>query len=238
MKKTSTIIIAHRGASGLVPSENTVEAFEKAVEVGAAMIEFDVRRTKDKTLVCIHDADIDGARVDGMTFDQLQSRATALGYEVPRLKDVLAAFKGRIAFDVELKERGYEAQVLDVLASEVTPSQFVIKSFHDETVKVLKEMDEQVYAGLLLGVAAPAGLKTRVKEVLPEIRLARVGADFVSPNHQLLRLGFVARMHRLGYKVYVWTVDDVALMKRLVEQGVDAIVTNRPDLGLSVVGAH
>jgi len=237
MAKRTPLIIAHRGASGLVASENTVEAFEKAVEIGAPMVEFDVRRTRDKVLVCIHDAEIDGAPIDGLTFDELQSRSAKLGFEVPRLKHVLSAFKGRISFDVELKEQGYEDQVLDVISSELTPSQYIIKSFHDETVRVIKAMDEQVYTGLLLGVTAPAGMKTRLGEVLPEVRLARAGVDFVSPNHKLVKLGFIGRMHRLGYKVYVWTVDDIDMMTRLLKLGADGIITNRPDLGLSVVGS-
>lgn len=236
MSASGPLIIAHRGASGLVPFDNTMEAFEKAIEVGAPMVEFDIRRTKDRTLVCYHDADIDGAPLSELSFDELQVRAKGLGFEVPRLRDMLRACRGRITFDVEIKDTGYEAQILDVLCSELYPKEFVVKSFHDKTVKEVKQLNEQVRTGLLVGIDKPDNaLRTRLREVLPEVRMAQTGADFVSPHYKLVRFGFVPRMHRLGYKVFVWTVDDPELMASLIRKGVDAIITNRPDIGLDLL---
>ncbi len=233
-----TRIIAHRGASGLVPFENTMDAFEKAIEIGAPMMEFDVRRTRDGVLVCFHDAHVQQAPLASMTYEELLERTRALGFEAPRLRDVLEACRGRIAFDIEIKEGGYEDQIVGVICDTISPSDCIIKSFDDATVLRVKELNEHLCVGLLLGVDKPErALRTRLGEIYPELRLSACRADFVSPNHKLLKMGFVRRMHRLGYEVLVWTVDDPALMAALIRAGVDGLITNRPDLGLGQLRA-
>ncbi|MEL6180310.1 MAG: glycerophosphodiester phosphodiesterase [Myxococcota bacterium] len=232
------LVIAHRGASGLVDSENSLEAFERAIELGADMVEFDVRRTQDGVLVCFHDPDFEGQRLAQMTYEELRSRTDAQqGTAAPRLEEVLRLCRGRIRLDVELKEVGYEKRVLELLYQEGWATHnFVIKSFMDDTVRTLKALEPRVTAGLLLGVDKPKHVvATRLSELFPRKRLKACRADFVSPNHQLLRLGYVPRMRLLGQPVYVWTVNDVRLMEKVVRRGVDAVITDRPDLALMLL---
>ena len=89
---------------------------------------------------------------------------------------------------------------------------------------------------MLLGLSNPQNLiVTRLSEFFPEFRLFTTKADFVSPNYQLIKLGFVWRMKLINKKIYVWTVNDEKLMAEIVEQGVFALITDRPDLALALV---
>ena len=119
------MIAAHRGhAAGA--AENTIEAFTNAIDVGADMIEFDVRRTRDGELVAFHDASVGGTPVSGLTRDELCAKA---GVRPPTLAEVLHACAGRIRLDVEIKEDGYVADVMAILRAGFDPAQMVVTSF-------------------------------------------------------------------------------------------------------------
>ncbi|MFW5904356.1 MAG: glycerophosphodiester phosphodiesterase, partial [Candidatus Saliniplasma sp.] len=102
-------------------------------------------------------------------------------------------------------------------------------------VKAVKEYDDNIKTGLLLGVENPESkIRTRLSELFPKRRVKNCNADFVSPNHQLLRLFFLKRMKASGKDVYVWTVNDPVKMIHLFEKKVKAVITDRPDLAIEV----
>jgi glycerophosphoryl diester phosphodiesterase len=229
-------IVAHRGARGLCDTENTVESFQKAQDVGAPWIEFDVRRTGDGELVCFHDESIEGAALASLGYPELLAATRRAGFDAPRVEDVFRRFRGDLKFDIELKEAGYEADLCRLANLYLDASDFVMKSFVDEAVAAIKRADPTIRAGLLLGVDGPKyDPRIRLPEILPYKRLLKLRADFVAPNEALCRLNYVKRMHGLGLEVWVWTVNDRARMEQLVDQGVDAIITDYPDVGLDVV---
>jgi glycerophosphoryl diester phosphodiesterase len=213
-----------------------MEAFALAAEVGAGWIEFDVRRTADGVLVCFHDAGIQGVLLADLSYADLLIRSEEDGYSVPRVEDVFRRFRGSLSMDIEIKEAGYEAELVGLARKYLDLDGFVMKSFIDDVVAAVKEAEPAVKAGLLLGLdGSKYNLRKRAPEIFPELRLARVGADFAAPHHGLLKFGFVPRMRRVGAEVWVWTVNDQKVMERLVHLGVDAIITDRPDLALEVV---
>ena len=108
-------IIAHRGAVSFA-HENTLEAFEAAVQIGADAVEFDVRRTFDGVLVIHHDATLPGKRrlVANATYEELKLSGARRGYHIPTLEETLHHLCGRIALDIELKEAGFEREGLIV----------------------------------------------------------------------------------------------------------------------------
>ncbi len=228
-------IIAHRGASGLTGFDNSFESFEKAVEISADMIEFDVRKTRDDVLIAFHDAEIEGEKILDLSYEELLDITEERGFRVPTVEDVVNLSKGRIGLDIELKEKGYEERVVDVARDQLGYDDYVMKSFFDKCVDSIKGYDAEVEAGLLLGLESPKSkIKTRLSELFPKRRLNRCKADFVSPNYRLLRFFYLKRMWRLGFEVFVWTVNDVELMERLISKGVDGLITDRPDLALKV----
>ncbi|MFO7791530.1 MAG: glycerophosphodiester phosphodiesterase [Candidatus Saliniplasma sp.] len=228
-------IIAHRGASALVEFDNSIGSFRKAIEVGADMVEFDIRKTQEGKLVAFHDTSIKGKKISRLTYPELLDISESRGFKVPLVEDVIHVCKGKVGLDIELKEEGYETEVVDLVKSHLEPDQFFMKSFSDRTVKTIKGYDPEIQAGLLLGLEKPENkIRTRLSELFPGGRLKRCRADFVSPNHHLLTLFFLKRMASMDRDVYVWTVNEVELMKKLFRRGVKGMITDRPDLAVKV----
>jgi len=221
------LIIAHRGASK-VEHENTIEAFETALDMGADGIEFDVRRTKDGVYVAHHDESISGETLSEMTYAEADGAASRAGIHLPTLDEVLDKFGRRALLDIELKEQGYEGDIVPSIQSRTDAANIVITSFNDETISRAKPVWPEVRTGLVLGVDSPASVKTRISELFPQKRLRRCGADFVAPHFRLMKFGFVRRMQKAGYQIWVWTVDDTHLARSFADQGVAVIITNRP----------
>lgn len=200
-----TLVVAHRGASAIAP-ENTLEAFETAIDVGADMVEFDVRVTADGTLVVVHDA------LPPLAYAELPTKP-------PTLEEVVELCAGRIALDVEIKVGGVEAQVLDVVGARFTPGEFVVTSFLDDVVRTSKQQRPDVRAGLLLApdhVFAPGDA---------------LGADFLAPHVSLFDEPALADADGL----VVWTVNDAERLRRcLADPRVDAVITDDPELALSL----
>ncbi len=232
-----TAIIAHRGASKLAGTDNTIESFELAICLGADYVEMDVRQTKDKKLVVFHDDIMDDTPIKFLTFEELNNKASEKGYSVPLFEDVLKLCQGKIKLDIELKETGYEFKVLSLVKKYFSYDGFMIKSFLDTAVKKVELLDKKVNTGLLLGYKK-ADVKRRVNEFLPSRRLKLLDVDFVSPNHKLVTWDYMLRMRLLKKKVYVWTVNDEAIMKKLLKKKVDGIITDSPDIAISVRDAY
>ena len=129
MTTATTLICAHRGASAQLP-DNSLAAFEAAIAVGADMIEADVRRLADNTLVLSHDP-------------------APAGSTPVRLDDLVHLAAGRIALDLELKEAGYEERVLH--AVDPRPPGLILTSFLPDVVARLRELDPAVTTGLVIG---------------------------------------------------------------------------------------
>jgi len=227
------LIIAHRGAVGDA-RENTTESFERAIALGADMIEFDVRRTKDKVLIAYHDESIQGKPVRELTFEAISQIAGNQGFDIPTVEEVLTFTRGKIKLDVELKEEGYEKEMVELISRYFKEDQFVITSFNDASLKTIKDNSPQIKVGLLLG-KFKVSLRTRVSEFFPIKRCEEARADFLGAHVKLLRFGFLERAHRKNKPVFVWTVNDERMIEELLHDGrVCAIVTDRADLAVSL----
>jgi glycerophosphoryl diester phosphodiesterase len=214
----ATAILAHRGAWGEA-GENTLDAFESAIRIGADMIEFDVRRTGDGRLVVHHDPDRDGIPLNAV-------RATALSdpnVQTPRLEAVLELARGRIGIDVELKERGCVPEVIALL-HKYGHDDAVLTSFHDDVVREAKELEPGLTTGLLVGRYRSA------TELFPAGRLRKARADILVVHHLLLSTGVLARTE---LPCLVWTVNSTARVDRLLmNPRVAGVITDRPQVAL------
>ena len=229
------LIIAHRGASALAHHENTLESFQIAMELHADMVEFDIRKTKDEELIVFHDRSLNGKNVSSYTYKEMNELAALESYHIPKLSEVLALCKGKIYLDVEIKSEGIEPRVIDMITKRYgyTYDSFSIKSFLDDVVLRVKELDGRIRTGLLLG-RSEWTVASRLSEYFPEKRLMKCRADFVAPEYHFVNCLFMARMKKKGYDVDVWTVNDPARMKKLAKKGVHALITDRPDVALSL----
>ena len=238
-------IIAHRGNTATVKSENTIEAFQQAIvvlqdcanDIGINQIEFDLRMSKDGYLISYHDESIDDINIGDLCYHELRSISQGKGFDIPLFEDILKLCRDRIALDIELKEEGYEDRIVALATKYLKYSDFVIKSFNDASVRKIKDLDPQIKTGLLLGkVSGKFLLLSILSQFFPEYRIFKTGADFVAPHFRLLKFGFLWRMKVLRREVYVWTVNEEwQLFKLLGSKYISAVITDRPELALKIL---
>jgi len=198
------------------------------------MIEFDVRRTKDQVLISYHDDTVQDRPVKELNFDAIKGIAGNQGFEVPTVEKVLRFTRGKIKLDVELKEEGYEKETVELVSGYFEEDQFVITSFHDTSLRIIKDHSPRIQVGLILG-KSNASLGVRISELFPSKRCSEAKADFMVPHWKLLKFGFLARAKRSHKPLFVWTVNDTILIRQLLRDGrVDGIVTDRTDLAVSL----
>ena len=229
-----TIVIAHRGASGLVQFENTIESFAKAVEVGAEMIEFDLRKTHDNKIVVHHDAHIGDLNLKEKSYKEINSQANKNGFNIPLFSEIVTTFKNKIKFDIELKETGYEEEIIKIVQNQLKYDQYIIKSFITKSIKKIKIIDPRIKTALLVGENKESIISIFC-DLFPEIKLLNTKADFISPNYRLLTFGFAVRMKLLGRKMLVWTVDNPKTIKKILTKNIYGIITNRPDIAIKIL---
>lgn len=233
-----TLVIAHRGAHNRHIRENTLESFQRAIDIGADMIECDVRRTLDGRLVIFHDRQTGGHRLDGITYRELNRLAGRQGFRVPELQDLLEIARGRIRLDIELKETGYEEETVRALLSKIKPSDFVMTSFKRASLIRIKSGHPRVRTGLLVG---PHRLKYILGMYSPGNLMVVNGrriTDFLGIHYQILNPMFLIRAGSYNAPVYAWTVNSVSGIHELMEYGVEGLITDRADKALELKHGH
>jgi glycerophosphoryl diester phosphodiesterase len=194
------LVIAHRGACWDEP-ENTLPAFERAIEVGADYVEFDVRAAPDGTLVCAHD------RV-----------RTQPPPHVPTLDDTVGALAGRIGLAVEIKEPAVTARVLEVVGDhDVEADQLLILSSHARALDSAQRLRRDLRMILHLGRRHP--------DPTAATRFWGVGFEDGTARPRVIALA-----QSLGLATTVYTVNEPERMLELAALGVTGIFTDRPDL--------
>lgn len=228
MKK---LIIAHRGASAC-ERENTIPAFSKAIEQGADMIEFDVRRTADQVYVVFHDPALDEKLLRDTTYSELNSLAAQKGFSIPTVEETIRYIRGKIRADIELKEPGYENEIISLVRSYLDTDDFIITSFNPAILTTVKESYPEIKLGFLLDdtpynrsliTDEPSGgkLSAMIRDISP---------DFILPHVNLFSPVFCRIVEELNMPVIVWTVNDRAKMSELLHHNaIGAVITDTPD---------
>ena len=225
------LIMAHRGASGIVGEDNTLLAYSRAIELECDMIELDVRRTLDSNLVCFHDDRVGDMMVATMTHPGVSDRA---GLEVPMLEEVAALCHGQMRLNVELKELGYSHDVIDVLLKTYAIDDFILTSFRDKALTNAASTNPDVQTGLIVGKPSEDQTHEEVLAALPA-RLEACKARYLSIHHSYLNAPFFENPALRDYPVIAWTVDDPVRMRELLQWPLYAICTNRPDYLIEVM---
>lgn len=236
MDAPATAVAGHRGASGLVPHENTLHAIARTAQVGARWVEIDVRRTADGALVLHHDAALRGRPIAALTLGELRSRAVADGLHVPTLAEALDEARRRgLSVDVELKEPGTEDAVTAETRAILPPERYFYSSFHDAVVAGVKRRDPAARAALLLGwPTLGASLSARLAELYPIPRLRACRADLAAPHWRLVQLGVLPRLTAAGFPAWVWTVNRPSCLRWLLDREVAGIITDFPDRAVAL----
>jgi glycerophosphoryl diester phosphodiesterase len=142
--------------------------------------------------------------------------------------------KGRVKLDVELKEEGHEKKLAELLMRCLREDQFVISSFHESCLRIIKNDYPDIQIGLLLG-KSDAPFWTRISEFFPMRRCKKAKADFLVAHFKLLRFGLLERARQNRKPVFVWTAnDEETIWELLNDERVYGIITDRPDLAVSL----
>ncbi|WP_307798463.1 glycerophosphodiester phosphodiesterase family protein [Actinoplanes flavus] len=237
------LAFAHRGGAA-AGDENTAEAFERAVAMGYRYVETDVHATADGIPVVIHDAELDrvagrAARVADLTWADLATVRVGGAAAVPRLDDVLHAWP-RIRFNIDVKSDAVVEPAVAAVRAAGAEDRVLLASFSDARLARVRALGGPKIATSLgmrgvarLRIAATAGIRVR----LPE----SVAAAQVPVRHGRITLvtpRFVGYLHRLGLHLHVWTIDDPEEMVRLLDMGVDGIMTDRIEVLRDVYAAR
>jgi len=226
--------IAHRGASGSAP-ENTLVAFQRAMDLGATFIETDLHLTRDAHFVAIHDTTLDrttnghGA-VRDLTLAQLRDLDAGKWFDrefmderIPTLEEILAFARSRdVVFYLELKYDsawGMHHALVGALRDVENASRTIVISFDRSQIEAVRRLDRGIMTGLLIESTDGDPVKDAMT----------VGARQLCPRADVITPELVERAHRQDLLVAAWTVDDPDEMRRLISVGVDGIMSNFPD---------
>lgn len=228
-------IIGHRGAAGLTP-ENTLASFREAIRLGAGWLEFDIRLTKDDVPVVIHDSTLKRTTngrgpVRDRTLAEVRKLDAGSWFhprfsaeKVPTLDEVLK-LGDRVRLNIEIKGRSAPAEIV---AKEVWErvrrsglmDRTLITSFDVKILKGIRALD----GGAALGFPWESGLRDPVRRALTlECRMMLLEVGALSEKR-------VRRCREAGVDVWVYTVNEPDEMRRVMDLGVDGLITDRPDL--------
>ncbi|EQA36045.1 glycerophosphodiester phosphodiesterase family protein [Leptospira inadai serovar Lyme str. 10] len=242
------MVIGHRGARALAP-ENTLAGFRLATKYGHGF-ELDTMLCKTGELVVIHDYSLDrvtngkGKVKDSSLADIKRLDAGShfspeyKGEQIPTLEEVLNEFGGKAVIDIEIKseESGEPAQkvadaVVDLLAKKKFPARVFVSSFNPMVLERIRETKPEILRGQIYGTFKDSTLAYYKKVALKNLLLNKKAVpDILAPEHLLVDEDYVREYHKLGYKIYPWTVNDPKEMRKLIQAGVDGIITDKPDL--------
>jgi glycerophosphoryl diester phosphodiesterase len=250
------VVAAHRGGEGQWPS-NTLYAFQRALELGADMLEMDIHATADGVLVVRHDPTVDSTtdgagRICDLTLAQiktLDAGATwtadggqthpfrGLGITIPTLEEVFQEFpQARASIDIKPEDPAVVDIFVQTLRAYHRLKQVVVGSFHDAQLRRFRRLCPEVDTA--------AGIsETRKFYLLRRVRLSRLyrspAKAFMVPEFagrlRLVTPGFTRDAHAQGIQVHVWTVNEEKDMRRLMDWGVDGIITDYPSRLIKVL---
>ena len=253
------LVIAHQGGDGIWPGD-TMYAFEKAVEIGADVLEMDAHITEDGQIVLMHDEKVDRTTdgtglIEDLTLSELKNLDAAYkwsnddgktfpyrgqGIQVPVLGELFEKFpRMRYVIEIKLTQNPIEKPLCDLIRNHDMQDKVMVASFHDEAMQNFRRTCPQV---------ATSASRTEVRNfvlfgkvflsgwIAPQYQAIQPPYDpKESMNILIMTKRFIREAHAKNIKVEPWTVDEPELMKEYIEWGVDGIMTDRPDLMIGVL---
>ena len=239
---SAPLVIAHRGASLYAP-ENTIAAFELAVEMGADAIELDTMLTADGTPIVIHDHSLkrttDGSgSVSSKTIAEIKRLDAGSGFDVkysgekiPTLEEVFSAVGKNVLINVELKNYaspfdGLPETVVDIVRKKDLSHRVLLSSFNPIALIKAKKASPEIRRAAVIG-GGPKFVRSFI-EAFTEYSALHLEVSLVNQE-------IVNKHHADGFKVNVWTINEEAEMIELISIGVDGLFTDVPDFALKVI---
>lgn len=212
------LFLGHRGTRIYAP-ENTFAAFDAAIEHGCDGFEFDVRRTKDGVAAICHDAHFHKQKIDEHTFQQLKAL-----HPLSTLEDIIREYGKRCYLNVELKDPGLETETLRLLKAAPPQYGVMVSSFLPEVIEALA-----LARGMM---TTPLGYICRNLKLLNKWK--RLPITHAVINHAIYSKQLQGELKDAGIKLFIWTVNEPAEMRRFIELGVDGIISDDSKLSALV----
>jgi glycerophosphoryl diester phosphodiesterase len=242
--REAPLVIAHRGASQRAP-ENTLEAFRLALEEGADAVELDAKLTADGSVIAFHDPTLertsDGrGRPGELNLAQIRRLDAGSwkgppfrGARIPTLEEAFAELGRRLLFNIELTnyqtpDDGLVEHVLDVVKAAGMESRVLLSSFYRRNLAEARRRAPEIPLGHLIGPTSLA--------VVDWWGAVDVPTEAIHPYRRFVSRGLVRRWHAQGRRVIVYTVNEAARMRHLMDIGVDGMITDDPRLARATVG--
>lgn len=254
---TEPLVMAHRGGKGLWP-ENTLYAFEQATKLGADVLEMDIHSTADGVLVVMHDDTVErttdgGGPIQALTLDQIKTLDAGYnwsaddgqtypyrgqGIEVPTLEEVFASFPDTpLNIEIKQEEPSIVAPFCQLIRAYDMSDRVLVASFHQEAISNFRRQCPEV--ATTAGETQAIVLFALSKVFLDSVYTPAAQAVQVPETRRGLRVltpRFLEAAHSSGLKVHAWTINDVDDMQRLLELGVDGLITDYPDQLMALLG--
>ena len=255
-KEARPLVFAHRGGGGLFP-ENTIEAFEYSVDLGVDVLELDIHSTSDGKLVVLHDRTVDRTtngqgNVSDLTLEELKKLDAGYkfttdggqtfpfrgrGITIPTLEEVFAAFP-TMTFNIEPKQQtpSITKPLCSILREKNATGNVIVGSFRQEVLDEFRAECSEVATSASPAEASQflAYYKTGIAaSYTPPMQALQVPENVGYLN--VVSKDFVEAAHKLNLKVHVWTINKPEDMQRLLDIGVDGIMTDYPDRLLNLL---
>ena len=225
----STLIIAHRGASGLAP-QNTLAAFQLAIDIGANYLELDVRKSVDDSLMVIHDATVNATtngtgNVGDKSYIELKSLDAGswfgpayIGEQIPSLHEVLVLAKlNGVQVCVEIKQSGIEAAVISMIQSLNMMDDVIIFSFSLSDLQTIKLIAPSIRVCFLDALISQTDI----------VNLNNIGGEYVGTG-TIPFMDDIEYARGLNVAYFTWTINDPNQMQKLMSKGIAGIITDNP----------
>jgi len=237
------VIVAHRGFSRAAP-ENTLLAYQKALDVGAAYAECDVHMSADGTVVLMHDVSLERTTglkrdVGDLSFRELRELEASRWFcgdfedeKIPSLTEALDLVRGHMRFIIELKGVGTAEPVVKLLREKgVRSDEVIVFSFKRREVSEAIRLYPELYGAYLIH-EAPKEYQKRAEELDFALESECSG---VGLKHTRVDAGFVEMAHARGLDVFAYTMNEESEIRAMIELGVDGVITDRPDLAQEIL---
>ena len=246
------LVIAHRGASGTAP-ENTLIATQKALEMGADMVEIDLHMSKDGEVIVIHDATLDrttngSGLVKDHTLEELKKLEAGSWFDpkfngepIPTLDEFLILMDGKAIALLEVKKSkkelytGIEQKIVELVRKHQAEKWCIIQSFETPTVQNFLQLVPDWEIHKLISGQVPVIPVYHDGQIRMGQAMSLPGIQAINPSHKALNRRFVRRAHQHGMKVFTWTVNEEKDFKRVLRFKVDGIITNYPERLMAIL---
>lgn len=254
IKNVNFQVIAHKGASGYAP-ENTLAAIQLALDMKVDMIAIDVRNTLDEEIIVFHDETLDRTtngtgNVHDYTLEEIKQLDAGSWFDskfgeerVPTLKEVLDLVNGKCKVVVEIKHQDhphyhdFAQKLIDVIREEENGFDWVIlESYENDYLEEAHAYDDRIQTKQLLVGEESTPLIAFYVESRMHLGRSEKSEQMkaLNPHYETLSPRRIFRMHARGYKVYTYTVNEPELMIKMLNMGVDGIITDFPDKLLEI----